>query len=69
MSQQVVGGFQPEWRSYRCPVCGHVDEADMTGATGQVVCSHCATELELETRAPDAEAASVKVAVRRRFVH
>jgi len=69
MSQQAVGGVRPQWHTYRCPVCGHTDEVDMTGSTGHVVCTHCATHLDLESRAPDAAAAAVKVAVRRRRVH
>ena len=56
----------PQWHSYRCPVCGHTDEVDMTGSTGSVECSHCGTELDLEARAPYEAATTVTVATRRR---
>jgi transcription elongation factor Elf1 len=57
------------WHSYRCPVCGHTDEANLEeGPAGTVPCSHCATPLELQVRSPDQAAVTVKVAVRWRRV-
>lgn len=48
--------------SYRCPVCGHHDMADVPAGeeTALIRCSHCGTELELTSR--DAESFSVQVA-------
>ena len=61
----VVNADQPQWHSYRCPVCGHTDEVEGVGpALSALVCSHCGTELEVAAPAADAAAAVVKVATR-----
>lgn len=57
---------RPEWHSYRCPVCGHTDEVALETEESMVACSHCGTDLDVRARAPDAAAAAVRVAVRRR---
>jgi hypothetical protein len=61
----AIGG---EWRSYRCPVCGHTDGVSLAGTASVLIrCSHCDTPLEVSARGPDS--ASVTVAlpkVRRR---
>jgi ribosomal protein L37AE/L43A len=55
------------WHSYRCPVCGHTDEVDLdAGPPASVWCSHCHAELEVAVRSPEAAAAAVRVATRRR---
>lgn len=63
---ELRSGSDPQaWHSYRCPVCGHTDEARLAGASeGQVSCSHCSTPLEVTVAAPDRDAAVVKVAAR-----
>ena len=53
------------WHSYRCPVCGHTDEGAMDGeGEGTVVCSHCATSLDLIVQSPDQAPVAVRVASR-----
>jgi hypothetical protein len=48
-------------------VCGHTDEVDLdAGPASSVSCSHCRAELEVAVRSPEAAAAAVKVATRRR---
>jgi len=38
-----------EWRSYRCPVCGHADEVAVDeGDVLKIRCSHCDASLEVE---------------------
>lgn len=41
--------------TYRCPVCGHRDTADLPADRARVVisCSYCNTPLELSSRGPD----------------
>jgi len=62
-------GGASAWHSYRCPVCGHTDEVGQEdGPEGTLVCSRCATPLEVVVRAPDRAAVTVRVAARWRRV-
>jgi transcription elongation factor Elf1 len=49
--------------TYRCPVCGHRDTAEL--APGQdsvlITCSYCHTPLEVTSRGPDSLRFSVQV--------
>jgi len=49
--------------TYRCPVCGHRDVAEMEDDRGTLViaCSYCNTPLELSSRGPDSLRFSVQV--------
>ncbi|HLU26534.1 MAG TPA: primase-helicase zinc-binding domain-containing protein [Longimicrobiales bacterium] len=40
--------------TYRCPVCGHRDGAEVPreDPRGQIVCSYCDTPLEVTARSP-----------------
>jgi transcription elongation factor Elf1 len=53
-----------QYGTYRCPVCGHRDAAEIeTNAAHQVVeCSYCETPLEVSPRGRDSERFSVQVA-------
>ncbi|NJD19240.1 MAG: hypothetical protein FIA95_08180 [Gemmatimonadetes bacterium] len=63
------GRVDPEWHSYRCPVCGHTDEVALEdGPSSTVPCSHCTTPLEIVVRSPDQASVAVKVATRWRRV-
>ena len=54
--------MDPEWRSYRCPVCGHADQVAMSGEKSlRIRCSHCETPLAVERRG-SGERVSVHVA-------
>ena len=56
-----TSGEEP--KSYRCPVCGHVDATSLGGAESAVVrCSHCDTHLEV--RPKTGPTLSVRVAPR-----
>jgi DNA-directed RNA polymerase subunit RPC12/RpoP len=50
--------------TYRCPVCGHRDAAELEpDETSRVLaCSYCATPLEVSARGPDSVRFSVQVA-------
>lgn len=50
--------------TYRCPVCGHRDVAELSGGeTSTVVtCSYCDTPLEVKSRGADSVRFSVQVA-------
>lgn len=50
--------------SYRCPVCGYTDNAELpAGAEAGVIrCSHCDTALEVTARSEDSMRFSVQVA-------
>lgn len=40
---------EAEWRSYRCPVCGHADEVAVPeGEVVRIRCSHCEASLKVE---------------------
>ncbi|HUG39052.1 MAG TPA: hypothetical protein VMM12_01125 [Longimicrobiales bacterium] len=56
-AQQVRSG------TYRCPVCGHRDVAELTAGQESVVisCSYCNTPLEVASRGPDSIRFSVQV--------
>lgn len=52
-----------EWRSYRCPVCGHADEVAVSeGDVLRLRCSHCDAALEVEEERPSSGTVSVQVA-------
>lgn len=52
-----------EWRSYRCPVCGHVDDVEIpTDRRFRIRCSHCRTPLRAEADQEGAERIAVQVA-------
>jgi len=50
--------------TYRCPVCGHRDvaELDAGNPVRLVSCSYCETPLEVTARGPDSVRFSVQVA-------
>lgn len=50
--------------SYRCPVCGHRDNAELPAGeeTGVIRCSHCNTALEVAARGEDSMRFTVQVA-------
>jgi len=55
-----------DWRTYRCPVCGHVDEVEMpSGRTLAIRCSHCEAALRVTRDPGPAERVSVQVATGR----
>jgi transcription elongation factor Elf1 len=56
-SQQARSG------TYRCPVCGHRDTADLPAGHDSIVilCSYCNTPLEVASRGADSLRFSVKV--------
>jgi transcription elongation factor Elf1 len=49
--------------TYRCPVCGHRDTADLPAGQDSIVisCSYCNTPLEVSSRGPDSLRFSVQV--------
>lgn len=49
--------------TYRCPVCGHRDSAELEGGKESMVipCSYCNTALEVSSRGPDSLRFSVQV--------
>ena len=49
--------------TYRCPVCGHRDVAELEAGHESVVilCSYCKTPLEVASRGPDSLRFSVQV--------
>lgn len=52
-----------DWRSYRCPVCGHADEVALPEDEPlRIRCSHCETALEVERSGAGSERVSVHVA-------
>ncbi len=52
-----------EWRTYRCPVCGHTDHvADSGMASFLIRCSHCDTPLEIVVRPDDKRKVHAKIA-------
>lgn len=52
-----------DWRSYRCPVCGHADEVAVPADEALLIrCSHCDTALEVERTVGTSERVSVHVA-------
>lgn len=66
MSPPGKGAESPgeaEWRSYRCPVCGHVDEVAVSeGGVLRIRCSHCEASLEVEGKRAGSGTVSVHVA-------
>ncbi|MBI4409666.1 MAG: hypothetical protein HY561_08165 [Gemmatimonadetes bacterium] len=55
---------ETQYGTYRCPVCGHRDGAEVRGDEPHalVVCSYCETPLEVWARGPDSVRFSVQVA-------
>lgn len=55
---------EPQSGTYRCPVCGHRDLAELApGRTAEVIkCSYCSTPLEVQSRGADSVRFSVQVA-------
>lgn len=52
-----------DWRSYRCPVCGHADDVAVPADESLLIrCSHCETALEVERDQGGSERVSVHVA-------
>lgn len=50
--------------TYRCPVCGHRDVAELDSAAGSstvVACTYCDTSLEVRSRGADSVRFSVQV--------
>lgn len=49
--------------TYRCPVCGHRDVAELAEGRDSLIieCSYCNTPLEVSSRGPDSLRFSVKV--------
>lgn len=55
-----------DWRSYRCPVCGHADEVGISqGESTRIPCSHCSALLEVTLNQEQAESVSVQLAAER----
>jgi DNA-directed RNA polymerase subunit RPC12/RpoP len=50
--------------TYRCPVCGHRDAAELAQERSSMVvaCSYCDTPLEISTRGTDSVRFAVQVA-------
>lgn len=55
---------QTLYGTYRCPVCGHRDSAELEREEGSRVvgCTYCDTPLEVSARGPDSVRFSVQVA-------
>jgi len=47
--------------SFRCPVCGHVDEASTGPGETTVDCSHCGTSLKLASSIPGSMGVEARV--------
>ncbi len=66
MSEPTSDAVPPggsEWRSYRCPVCGHADEVAVPeGRTLRIRCSHCDASLAVEGGKEGSGKVSVHVA-------
>ena len=57
-------GNDRQYGTYRCPVCGHRDGAELRRGQPQSVisCSYCDTPLEISARGSDSVRFSVQVA-------
>jgi transcription elongation factor Elf1 len=55
---------EPQYGTYRCPVCGHRDATELSSAEPHRVleCSYCETPLEVSARGPESVRFSVQVA-------
>ena len=61
----MAGEREMRFGTYRCPVCGHKDGAEIDvsqGGSVVIACSYCDTPLELSSRGPDSVRFSVLVA-------
>jgi DNA-directed RNA polymerase subunit RPC12/RpoP len=59
----MARGEQVHSGTYRCPVCGHRDTADLPAGQESLViaCSYCNTPLEVASRGPDSIRFKVQV--------
>lgn len=59
----MAGSEEGRSGTYRCPVCGHRDTADLPGGRESTVipCSYCKTPLEVSSRGADSLRFSVQV--------
>ncbi len=59
----MAGADQGHSGTYRCPVCGHRDTADLPAGQNALVisCSYCNTPLEVASRGADSLRFSVQV--------
>lgn len=59
----MAGGEHVRNGTYRCPVCGHRDTADLPAGQDSAVisCSYCNTPLEIASRGRDSLRFSVQV--------
>ncbi len=55
---------QSQFGTYRCPVCGHRDGAELAPGqgSGRIQCSYCASALEISAREPGAHGFLTQVA-------
>ncbi|HEX6589287.1 MAG TPA: hypothetical protein VF039_09705 [Longimicrobiales bacterium] len=60
----MAGGREMRFGTYRCPVCGHKDgaEIDVSKESTVLPCTYCDTPLELSSRGADSIRFSVLVA-------
>lgn len=60
----MVQPVDPIVGTYRCPVCGHRDTAELDSpeASTVITCSYCDTPLEVRSRGADSVRFSVQVA-------
>ena len=59
----MAEGKQVRSGTYRCPVCGHRDAAELAAGQESIVipCSYCNTPLEIASRGADSIRFSVQV--------
>jgi DNA-directed RNA polymerase subunit RPC12/RpoP len=64
MEVHMPHGNDQQYGTYRCPVCGHRDGAELTAEQNQriIPCSYCDTPLEVSMRGTDSVRFSVQVA-------
>lgn len=60
----MVMQHEPQYGTYRCPVCGHRDATELESDQQYRVleCSYCDTPLEVSARGPESVRFSVQVA-------
>ena len=60
---KMVRQGDPQYGTYRCPVCGHRDATELeSGAQRVLACSYCETPLAVSTRGPESVRFAVQVA-------
>ena len=59
-----MADYDQLYGTYRCPVCGHRDAAELSAreAARVIECTYCYTPLEVTPRGPDSVRFSVQVA-------